>query len=87
MLRDPATRAITLREIADSTSHSFKLSTDLYVMLGEKEIALRNLESFLSSPGEFKDSAGALRAYVLNEELRREPRFRALIANMGLSWN
>jgi len=86
-LRNPASRATTLREIADSTSDSFKQSTALYMILGEKEIALRNLESFLSSPSDFKDSAGALRAYILNDELRREPRFRALIANMGLSWN
>jgi serine/threonine-protein kinase len=86
-LRDPVTRTATLREIADSTRSSFKLSTDLNMMLGEKEMALRQLELKLSAPDQFKDSAGALRAYVLDAELRREPRFQALLANMGLSWD
>ncbi len=86
-MRDPETRTATLRGIADSTRDSFKMSTDLNMMLGEKETALRQLELKLSAPDQFKDSAGALRAYVLNAELRREPRFQALLANMGLSWD
>jgi hypothetical protein len=76
-----------LREIADSTRDNFKMSTDLSMMLGQKERALSRLESILSAPDEFKDSAGALRAYVLNEELRRESRFQTLLTNMGLSWD
>jgi serine/threonine-protein kinase len=86
-VRDEATRMATLREIADSTRNSFKMSTDLNMMLGQQERALSYLESMLSAPDEFKDSAGALRAYVLNEQLRGDPRFQALLSNMGLSWD
>ena len=36
---------------------------------------------------DFGDSVGQLRVYVLDEDLRRNPRFRALLQNMGLTWS
>ena len=54
------------------------------MILGEEETALRYLESRLAAPNRLRDSAGALRAYVLSEDLRNNPRFRALLGNMRL---
>ncbi len=83
-VRDPDTRTATLREIADSTSADFKMSTDLRVILGDKDAALASLEDRLASPDRLRDSAGAIRAYILSDELRREPRFQALLRNMQI---
>ena len=83
-VRNEATREATLREIADATADDYKMSTDLNMMLGNEEAALQLLERLLASPVDFGDSAGQLRVYVLDEDLRRNPRFRALLLNMGL---
>lgn len=81
---DGEARAATLREIANEFADDFKMSTDLNMILGEEERALRYLTFRLAAPDKLRDSAGALRAYVLSEDLRNDPRFRALLGNMGL---
>jgi len=84
-VQNEATREATLQEIADATAADYKMSTDLNMILGNEEAALRLLERLLVSPVDFGDSAGQLRVYVLDEDLRGSSRFRALLENMGLT--
>ncbi len=81
---DPATRTATLTEIAEWARDDFKMSADLNAILGNKDEALALLERRLAAPDSLRDSAGALRAYVLHVELWNEPRFQAALSNLRL---
>ncbi len=83
-LEDSVARDATLRAIADSAANDFKLSVDLNARLGRADIALALLQQRTASPARLRDSAGALRVYVLENAVREDSRFIPILQRMGL---